>query len=219
MKKIRYLGKGFEVINFPEDDIKLYDPDEGEISYSWISNATEREVERLTESVSQQRGRFIAGCTDIDRLLSDAISQFFFETDEEKRKLFHILILDADILDFKQKEKIFQSIITEFPEKFYFKSNEERQIFIETIDYLIKKRNAFAHGNIAIDFKSKSAELRYYDRSKNKNQSIQLSEYFFFELYTKVVKVCEILSKFSSQDGAISISLLGIKIDKLFKRE
>jgi hypothetical protein len=214
MSKLQYLGTGIEVVNYPEQEISVTG-EFNEETYDWISDEAEAKVKRITETIRRERGKFISGCIDIEKLLSDAISYFFFETDSEKRELFHLFLLDADTLSFKQKETLLKLIMEKFPKKFQRVTREKKQEMIESIDFLIKKRNAFAHGKIVINFETEKTELIFYDRSKNENVCLSLSPELFFELERKVINVCGMLWRLSPSSCGRSISLSSVKIDKL----
>ena len=212
MSKIQYLGSGIEVIHYPTFE-KLF-PDHPELKFVWITPEAEAAVNQLSESIRENRGKFISGCIDIENLLSRVISYFFFDKDSEKREIFHIFILDATTLSFKQKETLLRLLMEKYPEKFDSIIDKKRQELIRTLDELIKKRNAFAHGKIVIDYQAQETVLIFYDRSKNRSDKLILSSTQFSELHEKIVNVCEILLALFPSECATSTEYGGVRIDR-----
>ncbi len=215
MVKIQYLGSGIEVINYPEEEITL--DDDPKRTVVWITSKAETVVNRKATLIKERRGQFISECIDIENLLGKAISNFFFETDSEKRELFHIFLLDTITISFKQKENLLRLIMEKHPEKFTLISPTQRQEMITKINDLIKKRNAFAHGKIVIDFEAKETALIFYNNRDDKIEKLPLTEQLFSELDKHVVSVCQTLLQLFPSDCATSISYGCVRIDQFFE--
>jgi len=212
MSKIQYLGSGIEVINYPTFE-KTF-PERPDKKYFFILPEADVKVHQIAEFIKENRGQFISGCIDIENLLSQVISYFFFENDSEKRELFHIFILDTVFLSFGEKKKLLGLLMKKYPQKFSLISDTKRHEAMKTFDDLIRKRNAFAHGKIVIDYQAMKTVLIYYNTSNNQNDEIILSKKEFLELHGKVVDLCGFLLPLTHSECSTSIEHGGIRIDR-----
>jgi hypothetical protein len=197
-------GSGFKIRNFPT--IEIPDGDEPDGYGEYISPEAEYRGKQIFEYIKLHRGEIISSCVDIDNFLAESISRFFLKDNPEKREIFHELILDTTELSFAQKRNILQLIMEKYPHEFGpFSDNRLRQEFFETVNSIIKTRNALAHGEIVFDYSEDKAYLRYYDKSKNRKQEIELSQEYFEEVKSKISSlVWKFVSGISS--GKIELS-------------
>jgi hypothetical protein len=179
MTEMDILGSGIKIINYPT----VPDRVGNEITDKSLSYANER-----SRFLRTHRGDFISGCTEIDNTLSEVISSFFFKdnTDSNKRTQFHDLIIDTPIFSFIQRRKVLQSIMEKYPDDFPAFSGKTRQEMFNEINYIIKMRNAFAHGTLIINIEGKTESLSYFDSQSNRREEQQLTAEFFIDLYTKI---------------------------------
>jgi hypothetical protein len=178
MEETHTLGSGFTIRNFPTYKIPSDEDPDGFFLY--ISPDAEKRSNEIIQSIKTSRGEIISCCVDIDNLLGKSISRFFLKDDPKKQEIFHELILDTTELSFAQKRNILKLIMEKYPEEFGPFSDKKRQHeFFEIVNYIIKIRNALAHGEIIVDYNEDKVFLQYYDKSKNKKQEIELSPEFF----------------------------------------
>lgn len=178
------VGSGIKIVNFPAREIhESYDPD-----YSYLELTPEAEIrsDEIIEYIKKGRGEFISGCVDIEHLLGESISQFFLKDNPKKQEIFHELILDTTFLSFSQKKNILRLIMKKYPDEFKKNTEEERKDFFKKLDNLIKKRNAFAHGEIIIDLNANTVILQYYDSINNKKDKFEISPDFFNEIQQEI---------------------------------
>jgi len=177
-----YLGTGFKIKNYPTHFIKNFD---GIIEPQITEDASTYVQERM-DLLRFERGKFISGCTEIDNVLGEAISAFFFREhrDEHKRGQFHDFIIDTTIFSFSQRKNVLQQIMKKYPREFPSLGSRERQKMFERIEYLGKTRNAFAHGKIVINYGEKTDTLSYFNSSKNRIDVLPLNSELFLTLST-----------------------------------
>ncbi|WP_321507081.1 hypothetical protein [uncultured Methanoregula sp.] len=178
------LGTGIEIINYPTVKVKAPDG----VTEDQISDEGRSFLDERGRFLKIHRGDFISGCTEIDNTLSEAISSFFFKdnTDINKREQFHDFIIDTPIFSFIQKKKVLQSIMEKYPTDFPSFTGKSRQEMFNQINYIIKMRNAFAHGTLIINYGEKMEALSYFDSQTNTRVEQTLTEEFFNELYKKL---------------------------------
>jgi|SRR5208337_499342 len=178
------LGSGIKFINYPTIPVRASD---GVIEEGLTDEALAYLNER-SFFLRTHRGNFISGCTGIDNTLSETISSFFFKdnTELDKRTQFHDLVIDTPIFSFIQRKKVLQSIMENYPEEFPAFSGKSRQEMFEEINYIIKMRNAFAHGTLIINYSERTESLSYFDSQSNRRKEQQLTKEFFIDLYTKI---------------------------------
>jgi hypothetical protein len=155
------LGTGFEITHIPPDEKILYKVHE--------------EGTKKFDEIKMQLCRVLLECNNIQRSLEDIISLIHLETnsnDETKNRL-----------SFSRTKQKLQSIIKKYPEFF---TNEYQQTFFDTLDSIIKVRNAFAHGTIIWNYESDKLCLRYLDNKKLGDKEIILDSTFFAELDDKL---------------------------------
>lgn len=182
--KMRTIGSGFETINIPV--IKTPNSDEFE-GYSYaIPPETNEKVMKIIENIKIYRGEVISGCVDIDHLLGESISRFFLKNNPEKREIFHELIIDTTFFSISQKKNILQLIMEKHPEEFRAFSPKERQKFFVDLNYIIKIRNALAHGDVKIDYNADRVFLQYYNSQKNRIEDVDLDQDFFDGVRNKI---------------------------------
>jgi hypothetical protein len=185
--KYRIIGSGFEVTNYPTDEIS--DPGEPDYVYEDITPEAKAEVNKIIEKIKIRRGEVISACVDIDTLLGKSISLFFLSKNPEKRKIFHDLILDTTAISIFKKKEILELIMIKHPEEFSGFSPKQRQKFFEDLNYVIKMRNALAHGDVIIDYFEKKEVLKYYNSKSNKKDEVVLSSDFFEKLREKITNL------------------------------
>jgi hypothetical protein len=178
-------GSGFKIRNYPTIEVPSDDDPEGYFEY--ITPEAEHRGKLIFEQIKTLRGEAISSCVDIDNMLGQSISRFFFKNDPEKREIFHELILDTTELSFAQKRNILQLIMDKYPNEFGpFSDKRRKQEFFEIVNSIIKTRNALAHGVIIFDYVDNKVFLHYYDKSKNKTQEDELSPEFFKNIKSKI---------------------------------
>ncbi|MFZ1128500.1 hypothetical protein [Methanoregula sp.] len=177
-----YLGTGFKIINFPTWAIRNSDG----VEEPQITEEASAYVQERMNFLRFERGKFISGCTEIDNVLGEAISAFFFREhrDEYKRGQFHDFIIDTTIFSFSQRKNVIQQIMKKYPREFPLLDSHIRQIMFEQIDYVIKMRNAFAHGKIIINYRERTNTLSYFNSSKNRIEELPLNSELFSTLST-----------------------------------
>ncbi|MFA6363888.1 hypothetical protein [Methanoregula sp.] len=186
MTRLLAPGGGYEIINYPTCEIK---DDDNNTSFLHITPEAWQNANVIITSIRQNRGKFISGCVDVENYLGQAISYFFFKEDPTNREMLHNFILDTTVFSFSQKRKVLQRIMETYPERFESFSNQSRQEMFDKINYLIKTRNIFAHGEMIIDFKEDKAYLRYYDSMTNQKAEIIVSMELFESLKKKTEAV------------------------------
>ena len=177
-----YLGTGFKIINFPTHIIRHLDG----VQEPQITEEASAYVQDRMNLLRFERGKFISGCTEIDNVLGEAISAFFFRDhrDEHKRGQFHDFIIDTTIFSFSQRKNVLQQIMKKFPREFPPLGSRERQRMFEQIEYLGKTRNSFAHGKIIINYGERTETLSYFNSSKNRIEELLLNPELFSTLST-----------------------------------
>jgi len=176
------IGSGFETINISPIKIPNSDGSDG-YSYGFPPELQEK-VDNKIEYIKMHRGEVISSCVDIDHLLGESISQFFLKDNAEKREIFHKLILDVPDFSISKKKNILKSIMEKHPDEFRAFSPEERKKFFEELNYIIKIRNALAHGDVFYDYDADKVLLRYYHSQQNKEEV--LDQKFFDEIRIKI---------------------------------
>ena len=179
-------GSGFEILNYPTCDAVVEGSDE---SIQDITPEARKKAKEVISIIRVNRGKFISGCVDVEKYLGEVIGQFFFENESIKREMFHLFILDTTLFSFSQKKKVLQRIMESNSDKFGPLTRKARQEMFDNINYLIKIRNVFAHGEIVLDFQKDHAFIRYFDSSINEKAEVIVSPDFFNELDTKISKV------------------------------
>lgn len=176
------IGSGFEIINI--SIIKIPNS-EGIDGYSYgFPPGLQEKVDKKIEYIKMHRGEVISSCVDIDHLLGESISHFFLKDNADKREILHKLILDTPDFSISKKKNIHKSIMENHPDEFKAFSPEERQKFFEELDYIIKMRNALAHGEVFYNYDADKVLLRYYHSQQNKEEV--LDQNFFDEIRNKI---------------------------------
>jgi hypothetical protein len=121
--------------------------------------------------------------------------------------MLHDFILDTTIFSFIQKKKVLQRIMEKYPKKFDSFTNKSRQEMFDNLNYLIKMRNAFAHGSAIIDFQVDKTVLRYYDSTTNQQTELIVTPEFFLGLQKKVLDSVMNLMTMTPQLNWIPMSL------------
>jgi hypothetical protein len=179
------MGSGFDLTNIPTIEIDSGDPDIGILTETEPSAL--KEAKKIMEKIKLQRGDIISLCVDIDSLLIEGISNFFLEKDPEKRQIFQDLILDTTFLSLGQKKNILKLIIEKYPQNFgLFSIKKERNKFFKHLDYIIKYRNALAHGRIIINYNENIITLQYYNSNKNEMETTSIDSSFFYKLHNTI---------------------------------
>jgi hypothetical protein len=180
--KIGSIGSGFVTINISVIKIPNSEGIEG---YSYrIPPGLQEKIDNKKEYIKMHRGEVISRCVDIDHLLGESISQFFLKDNAEKREIFHKLILDAPDFSISKKRNIFKSIMKNHPDEFKTFSPKEQQKFFKELDYVIRMRNALAHGDVIYDYNADKVFLQYCHSQQKKE--VVLDQDFFDELRNKI---------------------------------
>lgn len=178
-------GSGFKIRNYPTIEVPSDDPPDNFFEY--ISPEAEHRGKLIFEKIKTLRGEAISSCIDVDNMLGESISRFFFKNDPEKREIFQELILDTAELSFAQKRNILQLIMEKYPNEFGpFSDKKRKQEFFEIVNSVIKTRNALAHGVVIFDYGDDKVFLQYYDKSKNKKQEDELSPEYFASIKDRI---------------------------------
>ncbi len=177
------VGSGFKITNYPA--VEIYK--DGQVYEEMTPEAREKANE-IIEDVKKKRGEVISRCVDIEKLLGESISRFFFENNKEKREIFHEQILDTTLLSFGQKKNLLQRITKKYPDEFKSLSEETRKNFFNELNHIIKMRDALAHGEITIDFPVKEVTLQFYDSIRNEKANIILDPDFFPNMRNKILR-------------------------------
>ena len=183
MTKLLYPGLGIEILNFPTCEMTI----DGGAPLQMITPEAQKKVDTLMRQIRDGRGKFIAGCVDIENVLGQAISYYFFKDDSLKREMLHDFILDTTIFSFSQKKKVLQRIMEKYPKEFNSFTSKSRQEMFDNLNYLIKMRNAFAHGSSIIDFQADKVYFRYYSSTTNQQTELIVSSNFFIDLQKMVL--------------------------------
>jgi hypothetical protein len=184
MTEMDILGTGIKIINYPTVPVQASDG----IIEDQITDDALTYIEKRSSFLRTHKGDFISGCTEIDNTISEVISFFFFKdnTDQNKRTQFHDLIIDTSIFAFIQRRKVLQLIMEKYPDDFPAFSGRSRQEMFDEINYIIKMRNAFAHGTLIINCEGRTESLSYFDSQSNRRVEQQLTDELFIDLYTKI---------------------------------
>jgi hypothetical protein len=177
-------GSGFEILNYPEHE----ELSEDGSSFKHITPEAQKRAKEVITLIRENRCKFISGCVDVEKYLGEAIAKFFFEDEIAKREMFHLFVLDTTLFSFSQKRKLLQRIMENNQDKFESLTSKSRQEMFDNINDLIKIRNAFAHGETIIDFKTEHGYIRYFDSITNQKAELILSPDFFKQLDTRVSK-------------------------------
>ena len=168
-------------INYPDID---YDLDHAP---NFLKGETQKQIDTHIALIQKFRNEVIVGCVDIDSIIGNAISRFFFGDNRDKKPIFHTLVLDTTILSMSQKKNILKSIMEKYPEEFgEFSDVDKRKKLFQDLDQIIKLRNALAHGRIVIDCASDIVTLNYYDSNKNKQTEMELPTAYFDSMNKKI---------------------------------
>jgi len=173
---MRYIGPGYSVTNYPKVGVENSAFPE-EFFYD-ITPEGQTIANEIIATVYAKRGEFISRSIDIEYVLGKSISDFFFETDSERKELFHQHIIDHPFFSFMEKKKVLESIMAKHPEKFPAFERKERDDLFKYIKSIIDVRNAFAHGEIIIDVNNRIATLRFLILKRIKKMNTRFQKIF-----------------------------------------
>jgi hypothetical protein len=172
---------GFQLRNFPYTKEKI-----GSDFYPQISPHDKKEIAKICLNIKGKREIFLSHWINIENLLDQAISNYFFGHSPNKKEKFEDCVLSSTILTFHAKSEVLRQIMKD-PQDFEFFTITQRSKNISTLRELIKWRNAFAHGKIIIDYERKEALLRYYNSEDHEVVEKPLTPKFFDELIKQFV--------------------------------
>lgn len=84
----------------------------------------------------------------------------------------------APLFSFSQKKLLLKRIMEKFPEMY---TDLDINDLFEKIQDTINFRNALAHGQMVINYKTNSVSIIYYDKNKKAKNAVELSEKKFIE--------------------------------------
>ncbi|MFA4849455.1 MAG: hypothetical protein WC626_06980 [Methanoregula sp.] len=186
------LGSGITVNNFPAEEYpSAFNPDQSLIRPT--SESKQKNEDKIAY-IQKGRGRIISACYDLEYVLGLLISDYFLRDNPQKQAIFHELILDTTFLTFAQKKNIARLIIKNSSEETIGKfSEEERKNLFNNLEYVIKMRNALAHGQIIIDLNNDTAFFQYYDSNKNKINKFDITPEFLSRMPSSIEGLANIL--------------------------
>jgi hypothetical protein len=157
------LNNGYVIFNYPKDENHHILPE------------AQQTIDGIVKDMTKIRNDTITMCVDFEYYLSLGISRFFFEDNVVKAPIFHDLILDTTILSLSQKKNLVKQLIDKYPDAFdAFPDEDSKKKFYDYLNFLIKVRNAFAHGKILIDYATRTSYVRYYDSNRQQKDTIVL---------------------------------------------
>jgi len=201
---MRYIGLGYSVTN--NSEIESTDSAFPETNILEMTHETHAIAQEVIGPIYKKRGEFISRSVDIEYLLCQSISDFFFENDLKRKDLFYQHIISQPFFMFNEKKKILQSIMEKYPDKFpAFDKKETKELFI-CINKIIDIRNAFAHGQINVNVNTRCATLYFFDSKRNRQAHYPLTQSFFNELNGLLLLGQSLLSKCSYKAQKIALT-------------
>jgi len=142
---VKPLGQGFRIIECEEIDIS--------------SPENKKILDEISSNAKKIRGEVISGSLDVDFFLNEIIDLFFMGNNKKQTDIFNECILHKEFFTFGEKVKVLSYILKKYPERFQLTSDDERKNIINTIREVMECRNKFAHEEIVVNFKEKTAYL------------------------------------------------------------
>ena len=139
---LKPLGSGYTVTNCA--DIDINDPKNALI------------IGEIVKEAKIIHSEIILTVMNIDSFLGDLIAIFFTYGTEGNFQIFEELIIEQ--FSFEKKIQILEKIMENHWERFG-PSKDFKKEFFEQVRYVQNHRNAFAHGDMIVDFKNRTAHI------------------------------------------------------------
>jgi len=154
---IKPLGEGCTIIDCDGVDLKA--PENAKILEEIVSNA------------KKIRGEVISSSLDIEFFLNQFIGLFFIGNNKKRSDIFNECILHKEFFTFGEKVKVLSYLLKNYPEKFHLHSDNKRKEIITVMRNVIECRNKFAHEEIVVNFKERTAYI--FDKNQQNLLSSQ----------------------------------------------
>jgi abortive infection bacteriophage resistance protein len=142
---IKPLGQGFRIIGCEGIDIST--PENAKIIDEIVSNA------------KRIRGEIISKSIDVEFFLDEIIGLFFNGANQKQLDIFNECILQKEFFTFGEKVKVFSFLLKNHSTKFHLESDDKRKELITIIRNVMECRNKFAHEEIVVNFKERTAYI------------------------------------------------------------
>lgn len=114
--------------------------------------------EKITNKLTEIRGKVIGECIEIDGMLTVDITNYFFKKNSQQKTLFYWLILNTRKFELEDKIQLFEKIDYFKKRKYYIKVKE-------SLRYIQQLRNKLAHWELIVN-KSKPEAIVLRDTIK-----------------------------------------------------
>jgi hypothetical protein len=133
---------------------------------SGLTPADQEAASAITRAAHENRKKVIIAGLFIEREIEAIIAFYLFpNSGEDQRRTFMISeILGSDALSFSKKKRLIISLVNQ---NNWLKSNE-KDSFDKDLATMLKRRNAFAHGNIIV--RDSAAFIEYFEGSRKKDE-------------------------------------------------
>jgi hypothetical protein len=142
---LKPLGQGFRIIGY--DGIDINTPENAII------------LEEIVSKAKKIRGEVISNSLDVEFFLNEIIGLFFIGNNIKQTNIFNESILQKEFFTFGEKVKVISFLLKNYPERFHLDSDDKRKEIITIIRKVMECRNKFAHEEIVVNFKEKTAYI------------------------------------------------------------
>jgi hypothetical protein len=147
----KILGEGYKIVDC--EGVDLQDSENLKI------------LEGIVTPAKKIRGDVISKSLEIEFYLNEIIGLFFMGDNKKQRDVFNECILQKEFFTFGQKVKVLNFLLTNCSEKFHINSTNDRKAIITLIQNVMERRNKFAHEEIIVNFKERTASI--FDNEHN----------------------------------------------------
>jgi hypothetical protein len=163
---VKPLGKGFTIIECEGVDINT--PENAKI------------IEEIVSTAKKIRGDVISKSLEVDFFLNEIIGFFFMGDNKKQTDIFNDCILHKEFFTLWEKMKVLSFLLENYPERFHLESTKKRKEIITIIRKVIEYRNKFAHEEIVVNFREKTAYI--LDNKQNNLLSPELIDEFHHQI-------------------------------------